>query len=137
MALNVGLAGVVILIFPMAYFLLSSPAFLLVTLDQPVVGQLLRGQIHAYFVMMAIAGSVATAIFALTAHPGLAASAGLLAVFAVLARRWFLTRIDGRRADREAGDSAAIREFRRLHVAGMLLNAVQISLVAGILPGMI
>lgn len=134
MALNIGLAGIVILLFPMAYFLLSSPAFLLVTLDKPVVAQLLRGQIHAYFVMVAIAGSVAMAIFALTGHPELAAGVGLLAVFAVLARRWFLKRIDSQRAAREAGDRDAIRQFRRLHVAGMLLNVVQIALV-GTLPG--
>ena len=37
------LAAIVILLFPMGYFLLAAPAFLLVKLDIQPVAQLLRG----------------------------------------------------------------------------------------------
>lgn len=44
----------IILLFPMAYFMLAAPAFLLVKLDIPVVAQLLRGLFSAYFQMVAL-----------------------------------------------------------------------------------
>ena len=45
----VALAAIVILIFPMGYFFLAAPAFLLVKLDIPQVTQLLRGMFSAIF----------------------------------------------------------------------------------------
>ena len=53
---GVALAAIVILLFPMGYFFLAAPAFLLVKLDIPHVTQLLRGMFNAHFLMMSIAG---------------------------------------------------------------------------------
>ena len=62
----VALFATVVLLFPMGYFLLAAPAFLLVSLDIPPVTQLLRGMFSSYFLMVAIAGAVGTVAVALT-----------------------------------------------------------------------
>jgi hypothetical protein len=65
---GMALAAIVILLFPMGYFLLASPAFLLVKLDIPPVTQLLRGMFSAHFLMMRIAAIIGTVTFALTGN---------------------------------------------------------------------
>src|SRR4029079_4993549 len=86
----VALAAIVILLFPMGYFFLASPAFLLVKLDIPPVTQLLRGMFNIHFLMIVIAGAIGTVTFALTGRPAFAVGVALIAAFAVWARGWFL-----------------------------------------------
>ena len=64
----VALAAIVILLFPMGYFFLASPAFLLVKLDIPEVSRLLRGMFNAHFLMLSIAGVIGTIAFVVTGH---------------------------------------------------------------------
>ena len=90
----VALFATVVLLFPMGYFLLAAPAFLLVSLDIPPVTQLLRGMFSSYFLMVAIAGAVGTVAVALTGRLFVALAIALIAAFAVWARRWFLQRWD-------------------------------------------
>ena len=90
----IALAAIVILLFPMAYFLLAAPAFLLVKLDIQEVAQLLRGMFSAYFLMMIIAGAIGAVAVALTGRLGSAIGISLLAAFAVWARRWFIRHMD-------------------------------------------
>ena len=67
---GMALAAIVILIFPMGYFFLASPAFLLVKLDIPPVTQLLRGMFNAHFLMMRIAAIIGTVTFAADGSAG-------------------------------------------------------------------
>jgi hypothetical protein len=124
----------VILLFPMAYFLLASPAFLLVALDIQPVALLLRGLFNAYFLMMTIAGVIGTVAFAVTGRLVFAIGIGLLAAFAVSARRWFLRQMDVQLGARDAGDADAARRLRRLHWGGMLCNAIQLVAIVGSIP---
>jgi len=105
----VAFLAIVILLFPMAYFLLASPAFLFVTLDIPPVAQLLRGLFNAYFLMMMITGVIGTLAFAVTGRLVFAIGIGLIAAFAVSARRWFLRQMDAQISARDAGDADAVR----------------------------
>ena len=98
------LFATVILIVPMAYFLLAAPAFLLVKLDIPPVTQLMRGMFSSYFLILAIAGVIATLAFAVEGRLALAIAIALIAAFAVSARRWFLERMDAELTARDAGD---------------------------------
>ena len=66
---GLALAAIVILIFPMGYFFLASPAFLLVKLDIPPVTQLLRGMFNMHFLMTGIASVIGAVTFALTGRP--------------------------------------------------------------------
>jgi hypothetical protein len=128
------LAAAIILLFPMGFFLMSAPAFLLVKLDIPEVTQLLRGLFSAYFLMVSIAGAVGTVAFAVTGRLAFAIGIGLIVAFAIWARRWFLRQMDAELRARDAGDAGAVRRLRRLHWGGMLCNAVQLALVVVSIP---
>ncbi|KRR25063.1 hypothetical protein CQ14_25655 [Bradyrhizobium lablabi] len=131
---GVALAAVVILLFPMGYFFLASPAFLLVKLDIPPVTQLLRGMFSAHFLMTSIAGVIGTLVFAATGRLGFAVGVGLITAYALWSRRWFLRQWDVQLNARDAGDADAVRRLRRLHWGGMLSNAVQLIAVVGSIP---
>jgi hypothetical protein len=128
------LAAIVILIFPMGYFFLASPAFLLVKLDIPPVTQLLRGMFNAHFLMTSVAGVVGTVVFAVTGRPVFAIGIGVIAAYAIWSRRWFLRQWDVQLSARDAGDADAVRRLRRLHWSGMLSNAIQLFAIVGSIP---
>jgi uncharacterized membrane protein len=130
----VAMFATVVLLFPMGFFLLSAPAFLLVSLDIPAVTQLLRGMFSSYFLMVAIAGAVGTVAVALTGRVFVAMCIALIAAFAVWARRWFLQRWDAQLRARDAGDADAVRRLRRLHWGGMLCNAIELGVVVISIP---
>ena len=130
----VALAAIVILLFPMGYFFLASPAFLLVKLDIPEVARLLRGMFNAHFLMLSIAGVIGTIAFVVTGHLAFAIVTGLIAAFAVWARRRFLQEWDAQLDARDAGDAGAVRRLRRLHWGGMLCNAIQLAVIVGSIP---
>ena len=134
MSVAVALAAIVILLFPMGYFFLASPAFLLVKLVIPEVTRLLRGMFNAHFLMLSVAGVIGTIAFALTGHLAFAIVTGLIAAFAIWARRWFLQEWDAQLDARDAGDAGAVRRLRRLHWGGMLCNAVLFAAVLGTIP---
>lgn len=128
------LAASIILLFPMGYFFLASPAFLFVRLDIPQVTQLLRGMFNIHFVAMSIAGAIGTLAFALAGRPAFAVGVGLVAAFAILGRRGFMGKMDAQLSARDAGDAEAVRRLRRLHWAGMLGNAILLVAFVGSLP---
>jgi hypothetical protein len=128
------LFATIILLLPMGYFLLASPAFLLVKLDIPQVSRLLRGMFNAYFLATAIAGVIAMAAFAVTGRLVVAIVIGLIAAFAYSARRWFLQEMDAQISARDAGDAGAVRRLRRLHWVGMLSNAIQVAAIVVSIP---
>ena len=131
---NVALFATIILLLPMIYFLLAAPAFLLVRLDIPAVTQLLRGMFNGYFLTLASAGAIGTIAVAVDGRLVLAVGIGLIAAFAVAARRWFLRQMDAQLGARRAGDADAARRLRRLHWGGMLSNAIQLAAVVVCIP---
>jgi hypothetical protein len=129
----VAIVALVILLFPMGYFFLASPAFLLVKLDIRPVALLLRGMFNAQFLAMGVAGAICTAAFVVAGRPVFATGVGLVAAFAIWGRRRFLRQMDDQLSAGDAGDADAARRLRRLHWSGMLCNAVLlIALVASI-----
>ena len=130
----IALYAAVILLLPMACFFLSTPTFLLVGLEVPEVTQLLRGLFNGYFLVMGIAGTVAAVGFAVAGRPVFAVGAVAIAVFAIVARRWFLLRVDAALQAREAGVAAAARRLRALHLKGMLVNAALLAVVVASVP---
>jgi hypothetical protein len=131
---GIALAAIVILLFPIGYFFLAAPAFLLVKLDIAEVTQLLRGMFNAHFLMTSIAAVIGTMVFALTGRPAFAIGVGLIAAFAFWARGWFLRQWDAQLSARDAGDAAAVRRLRRLHWGGMLCNAMLLFAIVGSIP---
>ncbi len=84
----------VIVLLPMGYFLLASPAFLLVGLDIPPVTQLLRGMFNVHVMAMIVAGVIATLSFVVAGRPGFTVGIGLIAAFAYRSFRWFVQKMD-------------------------------------------
>src|SRR5207249_10159878 len=87
---GIALAAIVILLFPMGYFFLAAPAFLLVKLDIPQVTQLLRGMFNAHFLMTSVASAIGTVVFAVTGRAVFAIGVALIAAFGVWAGGWLL-----------------------------------------------
>ena len=110
----VALFASVLLLLPMGYFLLQAPAFLLVKLDNPTVTRLLRGMFSIYFLVVAVAGAIGTLAFAVAGRPPFALAIALIMAFAVLARRWFLQRMDAELGARDAGDRAQVHTFFKI-----------------------
>ncbi|MEI8143968.1 MAG: hypothetical protein WCH83_00765 [Alphaproteobacteria bacterium] len=128
------IVATVLLMLPMAYFLMAAPAFLLVKLDIPAVTQLLRVLFSAYYLVLAIAASAGTLGFLMVGRITPALAIGLIAALAVVARRWFLEQIDREISLRDAGDAEAVWRLRKLHWGGMLCNAVQLGVVIAGIP---
>ncbi len=128
------LAATVILLLPMGYLLLASPAFLLVRLDIAPVTVLLRGMFNAYFIVLAVAATGGMVAYSFAGRPALSVFAGLILGFAMFARRWFLQQMDGALTSRDAGDIEAVRRLRRLHWGGMLSNAILCGAVVTSIP---
>jgi hypothetical protein len=118
----------------MGYFLLAAPAFLLVKLDITPVALLLRGMFNVYFLTLTIAGVIGTAAFVVAGRPAFVIGIGLIAAFAVSARRWFLRQMDAELSTRHAGNADAARRLRRLHWGGMLCNAIQLVAIVSSIP---
>lgn len=101
----VAVAAMIVLLFPMGYFTLASPAFLLVKLDIRPVALLLRGMFNAHFLVMGVAGIIGTVAFLLAGQLVFAAAVGLLAALAIRGRRWFMQRMDDQLRAGDAGDT--------------------------------
>jgi len=128
------LAAIVILLFPMGFFLMSSPAFLLVKLDIAEVAQLLRGVIWAYLFMVGIAGIIAAIVFAVTGHPVFVVGVGAIAAFAIIVRPLLLERWDTLLRASDAGEPCAVRRLRQLHWGTMVMNMIQLGAVVSSIP---
>ena len=128
------LFAVVLLVLPMAYFLLQAPAFLLVKLEDPIASGLLRGMFDKYYLVLAIAGAVGAIAFGIEVRFVAAACVAAVAAFAMAARRWFLQRMDAELRARDAGDQEAVRRLRRLHWGGMVCNVLQLAMVVASVP---
>lgn len=131
---NIAVFATVIVLLPMMYFLLASPAFLLVALDIRSVILLLRSMFNGYFLTLAVAGAVGTVAVAAEGRVVLALGIALVAVLAALSRRWFLQQINARLDDQDAGDANAARRLRKLHWGGMVSNALQVIVVVASIP---
>ena len=131
---GVALAAIVILLFPIGYFFLASPAFLLVKLDIPPVTQLLGGMFSVHFLMLRVTTVIGMVVFAATGRPAFALGVGLIAALAFWDRGWFMQRWNAQLSARDAGDADAVRRLRRLHWGGMLSNAVVLVAVVASIP---
>ena len=115
---QLSLVGIVLPLFPIAYFFLSSLTFFLARFRDPVVTRVLRGLFNTY--LMAATGCFTFGALAFAVAGRLPVAA---ACTASLARPWFLHRIDSHIAARDSGNQTAIPRLRRLHVTGIAYNA--------------
>ena len=124
------LLSIVVLLFPMGVFMLASPPLLILKHETPVDARFIRGMFNlCYIGVITLAGMGAVGC-ALLGRGTVALAMGGLIVF-VLGSRWLmLSNMDKLRDAIARGEARAVPRFRRLHIAGMALNAVQLGTVA-------
>jgi hypothetical protein len=126
----VPLYAIVIVLFSLLYFSMTSIAFLFVRLDAPDVSRLFRGLFNVYFCMVGFTGLVATAVFAASGRVAFTAAMLLLAATAMAVRSRVLQLIDTQQIAWQSGDTTAMRRLRLIHWGGMLANIVILVTVA-------
>jgi len=92
--------------------------------DTPVDSGFIRGLFNLYYVAIMATGIVGAGSAAIAGRAAAALGLGVVAAIGFAGRHWFIARMDRVRSTMTADDSSAIRKFRRLHIAGMLLNVL-------------
>jgi hypothetical protein len=124
------LLSIVVVLFPMGAFMLASPPLLILKHETPVDGHFIRNLFNVYYIVVITIAAIGAAGCALIEQRALALAMVGLVVFVLLIRRGMLSKMDRVRDAINRGESMAVPRFRRLHIAGMVLNVVQLGTVA-------
>ena len=124
------LLSIVVQLFWMFVFTLASPPLLVLKHDTPADAKFIRNLFNVYYVVLMALATLAAAACAYLERTGLAYAMGGLVVFVFSVRLLFISNMDRLRGVMLGGDSGAVRKFRRLHIAGILLNVLQLGTVA-------
>lgn len=119
-------ATLVILLVWMGFFMLGSLPLMILKHDTPLDARFVRGLFDVYYKAVIVTASAGVAAQAWTGKAVLAAGMAAVVVVAYLSRRNILTRMDRLRAVMTPDDAQRIRQFRVLHVWGMVLNVAQL-----------
>jgi hypothetical protein len=124
------LLSIVVLLFPMIVFTFASPPLLVLKHDTPVDGRFIRNLFNTYYIVVITIAALDAAGFALRGQGAVALAMGGLIVFVFGVRRLVIPNMDKLRGAITRGESMAVPRFRRLHIAGIVLNVVQFGTVA-------
>ena len=111
------------------YFLLGSVPLLVLKHDIPMDSRFVRGFFNTYYLAMMFTSSAAAVSYAFAQRPVLAAAAAGLALLAYILRRKVIPKIDFIRDQIQTNGTSAITAFRRLHVAAIVINLIQLALI--------
>jgi hypothetical protein len=126
MAIVIALLATVGMLITMGFFMLGSLPLLVLKHDTPLDARFIRGLFAVYYMAVMVTAGVATPSYALAGKPEFGLGTGCILAIAFLLRRVVLSRMDALRATMTETDKLGISRFRRLHVAGMVLNGVQL-----------
>jgi hypothetical protein len=121
--------SIVLLLFPMGIFMLASPPLLILKHDTPLDGGFIRGLFNLYYIGVITLAAVGAVGCALLGKHMVALAMGGLAVLVLAIRRGVLSQMDKLRDAITRSEPGAVRRFRRLHIAGMVLNVIQFGVV--------
>lgn len=122
--LIVALISTVLLLIWMGFFMMGSLPLLILKHDTPLDSRFIRGLFKVHFTAIMITAGVGALSYALAERLTIATALICVAALGLAARFWFVSRMDSVRSTMTPDDAAAIRRFRQLHIAGMLLNVV-------------
>ncbi|CAA2109312.1 hypothetical protein [Variovorax paradoxus] len=126
----VALMATVVLLVWMGFFMMGSLPLLILKHDTALDSRFIRGLFNVYYIAVMLTASVAALSFAWSAKPAFAIGMAFIAALAFALRRWIIVpRMDALRSTLP-GTGTSIPRFRRLHIAGMMLNVVQLGTVA-------
>ena len=130
-------ATLVLLLVWMGFFMLGSLPLMILRHDTPLDARFIRGLFDVYYKAVATVSAAGGLAYAAAGRPAMAVAMGAVGGIALCSRRLILRRMDRLRSTMTAEDAAGIRQFRRLHVAGMTLNAVQLAVICAGLPAVL
>jgi hypothetical protein len=120
----------VLLLVWMGFFMMGSLPLLVLKHDTPLDSRFIRGLFNVYYLAVMLTAGAAALGYAWTAKPAFALGMACIATLAFALRRWLvIPRMDDLRDRIPASDTAIVR-FRRLHIAGMMLNVAELATVA-------
>lgn len=119
-------ATIALLLMWMGFFMLSSLPLLVLEHDTPLDARFIRGLFDVYYKAVMAAAAAGLIAHGLAHRPGTALGMAIVGGLAWGSRRVILGRMDALRATMTPADTQAIRQFRRLHISGMVLNVVQL-----------
>ena len=125
--LVVAMISTVALLVWMGFFMMGSLPLLILKHDSPVDARFVRGFFNLYYIAITLTGMVGAVSFALAARPLLAAGVAFVAACGFIGRRRIVADMDRLRSTMTAQDEARIRQFRRLHIGGMVGNIAMLS----------
>ncbi len=121
------LVSTVLLLISLGFSVLGTTPLLVLKHNLPMDSRVVRQVFHYCYRLIAVVAIAASIGQALAGRPILAVGIGCIAMLAVVLHRWMLTRMDALRGTMHDGDLNAIRRFRELHVAGIVLNCTQLA----------
>ena len=124
--LIVALISTVLLLVWMGFFMMGSLPLLILKHDTPLDSRFIRGLFNVYYTAILAVGSVGALSSALGGRFLIALALGAVAGIGFAGRYWFVLQMDAVRSAMTANDAPKIRQFRRLHIAGMLANFVML-----------
>ncbi|MEI8325788.1 MAG: hypothetical protein WCH44_10590 [Betaproteobacteria bacterium] len=117
----------------MGYFFMGSLPLLVLKHDTPMDARFVRGFFNTYYLAVACAATIPALAYALAGQLAFSLAMVAVAALALLLRKVVLARMDILRPRIEGADATATLEFRRIHMAGMGINMVQlVALVWGL-----
>ena len=120
----------VVLLVCMGYFMLGSLPLLILKHDTPMDARFIRGLFNLYYMAVILMATVGAVGYALAQRPLFVVLMAGIAVLAVATRRVIVLGMDRLRSTMTGADAPVIARFRKLHVTGMVLNVVQLAVIA-------
>ena len=130
----ISIAGLVAVLLPTLYFLISSPTFLLAKFEDPIVTKLFRDLLSFHFKLVGIGSILGVSALGFAGRPVFAVGLAVVGTLALAARRWFVQRMENEMEARDTGDAQAVHRLRELHWRGMAYNATQFIALVAIIP---
>lgn len=109
-----------------AYFLMGGLPLLILSHDTPVDQKFIQRFFDLYYKAALLAALGASVSFALWGRLLFAAGAMGIAAIAVLLRRRLVPAMEHIAAQIQANDTSAVRDFRKIHAAALLVNLTQL-----------
>jgi hypothetical protein len=126
----IALIATVLLLVWMGFFMTGSLPLLVLKHDTPLDSRFIRGLFNVYYVAVTLTATAAALSYAWSGKPAFALGMAFVACLAFALRRWIIIpRMDMLRLTIPDVDTSIFR-FRRLHIAGMMINVLQLGTVA-------
>jgi len=131
---TLALVSTVLLLMSLGFFVLGTTPLLILKHDVPMDSRVVRQVFHYCYRLVTVVATVAAIGYAWNGRPQLSLGIACIALLALAMHEWLLARMDALRTTMHDGDSAAIKRFRKLHVTGIAVNAMQLVAVGMALP---